>query len=172
MMYDLVSDVATQVGPRWNDNRTHWRDIEGYDLAVGPLTGGRQYPKTNERPDKVRKLGQLTQQEVVRELFSSDEPEEDVFSSEVSSHESDEDSSDLNDIYGNNCYLAVYAYGRPKQEVDEWHDLLPIRIGMRKAVTIHTGMSVKECRGRKRRARHGFRKTCTTQDKRVCNLYI
>lgn len=172
----LIRDVAQLNGPKWNDNRTHWRDLEGYDLAVGPKTGGRLFPKSDERPDKVRKLGQITRGEVASELYSFDAQEDGEAQRNASSMLVED--NDLKDVYGDKCYLAVYTT-QPRRDLVledqllEWFDFLPAFVGMRRSTAQKYGESVKELRLKKRRPPYGARKKHNwTQDKRWCDMHV
>jgi hypothetical protein len=183
---DLVKDVALLGGPSWRDNRTHWRDVESYDLAVGPRTGGRLFPKTDERPDKPRKPGQIDKCACAQSVFGEENHDfdadyiEDTVPRKVSPKV---EPDDLKAIYGKNCYLAVYADGKKRSirqallaRVDEgdeceWHDFVFTHIGTRKAVALK-GVSVQERKVQKRRPNYGWRKKTRTQDKRHCDIFV
>jgi hypothetical protein len=184
---DLVTEVATACAPNWKDGRAHWRDVESYDLAVGPRTGGRLFPKTDERPDKPRREGQISRTECATIVFGqADDEEDDV----AVGHEPDlnmflaKSAEDLSEVYGSGCYLAVYnggaiktkAYGRFELHTDvdgpEWYDLLPKYAGLRKLIAVTSGRCVEHRRERKRYSRRGHTKHRTKQRFKGCDIFV
>jgi hypothetical protein len=184
---DLVTEMATVFAPNWKDGRTHWRDVESYDLAYGPMTGGRLFPKTDERPDKPRREGQISRTECAIVVFGqADDEEDDV----PVGHEPGlnmflaKSAEDLSEVYGSGCYLAVYnggaiktkAYGRFDIHTDadepEWYDLLPKYVGLRKLIAVTSGRCVEYRREHKRYSRRGHKKRWTKQDFKRCNIYV
>lgn len=174
---DLVNDVALHKGISWRDNRTHWRDSEGYNLAKRSRMGGRLFPKSDERPDKPRKIEHIDRYTTAHIVYTDSAEDEILPANDLHEEPTAQPADDLYEIYGDQCYLAVYTQ-KPTATIlvedtaSGWDDGLPLRIGMRKSVVLELGKSVVEIRNRKHRCRRGHRKTVTRQDIRNCDIRV